>query len=91
MVWIWEHNKRTDDNKIILNCVKKLMKNKFKNEKKAGKDPNFFKINFSLLLFKKCVVLLILFVILFFLLHSNATYKREVLRIHVLAAPRHSA
>jgi hypothetical protein len=41
MVWIWQHDKRTDDNKIVFNCVRKLMKN---NEKKEdGKDPNFFK------------------------------------------------
>jgi hypothetical protein len=32
MVWVWMHDKRTDDYKIILNCVTKLMKNK--NEKK---------------------------------------------------------
>ncbi len=25
--WIWQHDKRTDDYKIILNCVRKLMKN----------------------------------------------------------------
>ncbi len=35
MVWIWQHDKRTDDYKIILNCVRKLMKNK--SEKKVGK------------------------------------------------------
>jgi hypothetical protein len=28
MVWIWQHDKRTDDYKIIFNCVRKLMKNK---------------------------------------------------------------
>jgi hypothetical protein len=39
MVWIWQHNKRTDDYKIIFNCVKKLMKNK--SEKEAGKGPSF--------------------------------------------------
>ena len=38
MVWIWQHDKRTDDYKIILNCVRKLMKNK--EVKEAGKDPN---------------------------------------------------
>jgi hypothetical protein len=27
-VWIWQHDKRADDYKIILNCVRKLMKNK---------------------------------------------------------------
>jgi hypothetical protein len=25
---IWQHDKRTDDNKIILDCVRKMMKNK---------------------------------------------------------------
>jgi hypothetical protein len=24
MVWIWQHDKRTDDYKIILNCVRKI-------------------------------------------------------------------
>jgi hypothetical protein len=24
MVWIWQHDKRTDDNKIILNLCKKI-------------------------------------------------------------------
>jgi hypothetical protein len=38
MVWIWLHDKRTDDYKIILNYVGKLMKNK-----EAGKGPNFKK------------------------------------------------
>jgi hypothetical protein len=27
-LWIWQHDKRTADNKKILNCVRKLMKNK---------------------------------------------------------------
>jgi hypothetical protein len=27
-VWIWQHDKRTYDYKIILHCVRKLMKNK---------------------------------------------------------------
>jgi hypothetical protein len=40
-VWIWQHDKRTDDCKIILNCVRKLMK--IKSDKDARKDPNFFK------------------------------------------------
>ncbi len=39
-VWIWQHDKRTDDYKIIFNCVRKLMKNK--SEKEAGKGPSFF-------------------------------------------------
>ncbi len=38
-VWIWQHGKRTDDYKTILNCVRKLMKKK--EEKEAGKGPNF--------------------------------------------------
>jgi hypothetical protein len=42
MVWIWQHDKRTDDYKIISNCVRKLMKNK-KSEKEAGKGPSFKK------------------------------------------------
>jgi hypothetical protein len=41
MVWIWQHDKRTDDYKIILNCVRKLMK--YKSEKVAGKGPSFKK------------------------------------------------
>jgi hypothetical protein len=39
MVWIWQHNKRRDENKIALNCVRKLMKTK-----NARKGPNFEKI-----------------------------------------------
>jgi hypothetical protein len=38
-VWIWQHDKRTDDYKIMLNCVRKLMKNK--SEKEAEKGQNF--------------------------------------------------
>jgi len=34
MVWIWQHDKRTDDYKIILNLC---MKNEKKSEKEAGK------------------------------------------------------
>ena len=42
-VWIWQHDRRTDDYKIILNCVRKTMKNK--NEKKRqGKAQTFFKV-----------------------------------------------
>ncbi len=37
-MWIWEHDNRTDDYKIILNCVLKLVKNKL--EKMAGKGSN---------------------------------------------------
>ena len=38
MVWIWQHDKRTDDdNKIILNCVRKLMKNKSEKEARRPK------------------------------------------------------
>jgi hypothetical protein len=33
-VWIWQHDK------IILNCVRKMMKNK--SDKEAGKGPSFF-------------------------------------------------
>jgi hypothetical protein len=32
MVWKWQYDRRTDDYKIILKCVRKLMKNN--NEKK---------------------------------------------------------
>jgi len=39
-VWIWQHDKRTEDYKMILNCVNKLMKNK--SEKEAGKGSSFF-------------------------------------------------
>jgi hypothetical protein len=28
MVWIWQHDKHTNDYKIILNCVRSLVKNK---------------------------------------------------------------
>ncbi len=42
MVWIWQHDKRTDDYKIMLNCVNKLMKNK--SEKEAGKGQNLKKL-----------------------------------------------
>ena len=42
MVWKWQHDKRTDDYKIMLNCVEKLMKNK--NEKKRlGRSQTFKK------------------------------------------------
>ncbi len=41
MAWIWQHDKRTDENKIILNCVRKLMKNKL--EKEAEKSQNLKK------------------------------------------------
>jgi hypothetical protein len=35
-VWIWQHDKRREDYKIILNGVRKLMKNK--SEKEARKN-----------------------------------------------------
>jgi hypothetical protein len=41
MVRICQHGKRTDDYKIILNCVTKLMKNNMNKE--AGKGPNLKK------------------------------------------------
>ncbi len=34
MVWIWQHDKRTDDYKIILNCVR--------NRKRGREMANFF-------------------------------------------------
>jgi hypothetical protein len=37
-VWIWQHEKRIDDYQIILNCVRKLIKNK--SEKDSGKGTN---------------------------------------------------
>ncbi len=40
MMWIWKYDKRTDDSKIILNCVRKLMKDK---EKEARKGSNLIK------------------------------------------------
>ncbi len=42
MVWIWQHDTRTDNHMIILNYVKKLMKNKSKKE--ARKGLSFFKL-----------------------------------------------
>jgi hypothetical protein len=41
MVWKLQNDKRTDDNKVILNCERILMKNK--EQKEAGKGPNFKK------------------------------------------------
>ncbi len=41
-VWIWQHDKGTDDDKIILNCVRKLMKKREKEKKRKG--PNFKKV-----------------------------------------------
>ncbi len=35
-VWIRQHDKQTDDYKIILNCVRKLMKNKSEKEARKG-------------------------------------------------------
>jgi hypothetical protein len=43
MVWIWQHDKRSDDYKIILNCVIKLLKNK--SEKEARRPKLFLKTN----------------------------------------------
>ncbi len=40
MVWIWQHDKRTDDCKIIQNCVRKLMINK--SEGRGRKRPKLF-------------------------------------------------
>jgi hypothetical protein len=42
MVWIWQHGERTDDYKIILNCVKKLLENKCK--KMLGKAQTLKKV-----------------------------------------------
>jgi hypothetical protein len=36
MVWIWQHDERTHNYKIILNCVRKLMKNKLYKEARKG-------------------------------------------------------
>jgi hypothetical protein len=47
-VWIWQHDKRTDDCKIILNCVRKLMKDK--SDKDAGKGPNLLKYSFPVII-----------------------------------------
>jgi hypothetical protein len=41
MVWIGQHDKRADYYKIIMNCVRKLMK--YKSEKEAGKGPSLKK------------------------------------------------
>jgi hypothetical protein len=36
-VWIWQHDERTEnDNKIILNSVGKLVKNKYEKEVRKG-------------------------------------------------------
>ncbi len=42
MMCIWQHDKRTDDYKIILNCVRKLMKNKSKI--RSGKAQTFLNV-----------------------------------------------
>ncbi len=40
-VWIWQHDKKTDDNKIILNFVKKFIKNIMRKiESRKGKIYN---------------------------------------------------
>jgi hypothetical protein len=49
MVWIWQHDKRTDDYKKVLDCIRKLMKNK--SEKEAGKGPSLKKLIYYQLLF----------------------------------------
>ncbi len=36
MVWIWHHDKRTDDYKIILNLCKKIDENKSEKEVRKG-------------------------------------------------------
>jgi hypothetical protein len=46
-VWIWQHGKRTDDYKIILNCVRKLMKSKLK---RGWEGPTFLKAGANLIL-----------------------------------------
>ncbi len=38
MMWIWHHDKRTDDYKIILNCIRRLMK-KLKMRKSGWERP----------------------------------------------------
>jgi hypothetical protein len=44
MALIWQHDKRTEDNKIKLNCVRKLMKNKkIINENKLLKKVHMLK------------------------------------------------
>jgi hypothetical protein len=42
MVWICQHDKRTDDYNIILNLCKKIDENK--SEKEAGRGPNLKKL-----------------------------------------------
>jgi hypothetical protein len=53
MVWIWQHDRRTDDYKIILNCVRILMKNKSEKEAVKGPTKLFFlkKVHFNTDLF----------------------------------------
>jgi hypothetical protein len=41
-VWIWQHDKRADDNKMVLNCARKLLKNEL--EKEVGKCSNLTKM-----------------------------------------------
>jgi hypothetical protein len=36
MVWIWQHDKRTDDYKVILNLCKKIDE-KYNQNKRLGK------------------------------------------------------
>ncbi len=50
-MWIWQHVKRTDDNKIMLNCVRKLMKNK--NEKKRPKLKKARKLAYLVSIYSK--------------------------------------
>jgi hypothetical protein len=50
MVWIWQHDKRADDendNKIILNWVRKLMKNKRKRPRKAQNETKTYPTNIT--------------------------------------------
>jgi hypothetical protein len=44
---MWQQDKRTGDYKIILNCVRKLMKNKKNEKKRVGKAQTFKSSNFD--------------------------------------------
>ncbi len=43
-VWIWQHDKRTDDNKIILNLCKKIDEIFLNQKKRPGKAQSSKKV-----------------------------------------------
>jgi len=50
--WIWQHDKWIDDNEIILNCVRKLIKKLIRKE--ARKGPSFKKVTKKMKCFEFC-------------------------------------